>query len=351
MKPCATDCVWGEWTEWSACPVTCDTGYKTKTRPIAVQAEDGGLPCIGNSSAKEACNADPCPFDCVMMDWSDWGACTVTCGDGSRTRSRVKESERNGGKPCDPCDAPLSEVVTCANKENENSCPPPTTAPPIAAAQQPCYPHNRKKAPPTPTGTGTAAAAVKKEPDASKPCTKEALQATLGAYSSFSTGNMTLLIEKLKAAKTAGVQDLKLGRRGRKVADVIGELRVYTSDAPVFVANQAVKKSIQQALSELTGVSPEHLTADVFLVSAVGSSEIDQKLKGNVDVKYTISIHENDNVGDAQSLTDRLLPSSSDKVTTELKKNLVGNGVSQFTLQALSLSMKTVAAPESASAP
>lgn len=192
---------------------------------------------------------------------------------------------------------------------------------------------------------------VKKEPDASKPCTKEALQATLNAYSSFSTGNVSLLIDKLTKAKAAGVLDAALGRRGRKVADVMGELRLYTTDAHLFVSDHAVKKSIQQALSDLTGVSPEHMTSDISLVSALGSSEVEQKLKGNVDVKYTISIHENDNVGDAQSLTDRLLPTSSDKVTAELKKSLLGNSISKFTLQAVSLSMKTVAAPESASGP
>jgi len=339
MQSCATDCVWTDWTEWNACPVSCDGGFRTKTRFVEVEAEDGGRPCGGNTTLKDACNADPCPFDCTLLDWSDWEACSVSCGEGIRSRARVKKSERNGGKPCDE---PLAEVVACQNKENVNSCPVTTATTTVIIEEkhvgqkhvpEPC---NKDAHPKGPTS-------LKKEPDANEPCTKEALQATLDAYGSFSTGNINSVVDKLMKAKTSmGTEDASGKHRGRTVADVMGDLRLYTTDPHVFVTDLLVKKSIKQGLAKITGVSEEYMKVDVSLVAAVLTSEIEQKLKGNVNINYTISIHENDNVGDTQSLTDRLMPTNSDKVTHQLEKSLHENAISRFTLQAVSLSMKII---------
>jgi len=46
------------------------------------------------------CNT-PSPIDCTMNDWKAWGACSATCGSGTRSRSRTVEiPAQHGGKAC-----------------------------------------------------------------------------------------------------------------------------------------------------------------------------------------------------------------------------------------------------------
>ena len=57
----AVDCVWGEYGEWSTCSVTCGDGSRTRTRPEATPASNGGDPCTGSATETETCNLNACP--------------------------------------------------------------------------------------------------------------------------------------------------------------------------------------------------------------------------------------------------------------------------------------------------
>ncbi|ESO92404.1 hypothetical protein LOTGIDRAFT_120970, partial [Lottia gigantea] len=48
--------------------------------------------------------------------WSDWGTCSLTCGNGTQVRTRTCDGPHFGGKECDP---PGSESQAC----NTHPCP------------------------------------------------------------------------------------------------------------------------------------------------------------------------------------------------------------------------------------
>eukprot|EP01012_Entosiphon_sulcatum_P049575 TRINITY_DN6820_c0_g1_i6.p1 TRINITY_DN6820_c0_g1~~TRINITY_DN6820_c0_g1_i6.p1 ORF type:complete len:7637 (+),score=112.47 TRINITY_DN6820_c0_g1_i6:5459-28369(+) len=113
--PCPIDCQVTAWSEWSTCTKSCGSGIQTRTRTVNWQASNGGAPCPDLSEA-QSCNIQPCPTDCQMTAWSDWSDCSVPCGSGTQSRFRlVAEQSTNGGQPCGP---PV-ETRVC----NANPCP------------------------------------------------------------------------------------------------------------------------------------------------------------------------------------------------------------------------------------
>ena len=55
------NCQWTVWAQWGACSLTCGGGTQTKTRSIKVQAAHGGNTCTGGASTSQKCNTDACP--------------------------------------------------------------------------------------------------------------------------------------------------------------------------------------------------------------------------------------------------------------------------------------------------
>ncbi|XP_019614876.1 PREDICTED: uncharacterized protein LOC109462744 [Branchiostoma belcheri] len=73
---------WGEWGPWGDCSVSCGGGTKTRTRPCEDQY--GGTSCVGTDKDVKLCKKKKCP---EWTEWSDWTKCT-RCGR-SRTRTRT----------------------------------------------------------------------------------------------------------------------------------------------------------------------------------------------------------------------------------------------------------------------
>eukprot|EP00931_Biecheleriopsis_adriatica_P032825 TRINITY_DN19103_c0_g4_i1.p1 TRINITY_DN19103_c0_g4~~TRINITY_DN19103_c0_g4_i1.p1 ORF type:complete len:1089 (+),score=182.26 TRINITY_DN19103_c0_g4_i1:89-3355(+) len=106
---CVIDCVWSEWSEWGACPVTCATdGANTSaksTRNISIPAQNGGKACVNESIRFQKCNDIPCPQHCTWNDWQDWGSCSASCGNGTHSRLRtISRSAAYGGDACNGSD-------------------------------------------------------------------------------------------------------------------------------------------------------------------------------------------------------------------------------------------------------
>jgi hypothetical protein len=130
---CPVDCVVSEWSNWSACSVNCGGGTQQRTRSILTQARNNGISCPELIQTK-ACNTEVCPVNCVVSDWSNWGTCTKSCGDGlqERTRNIITPSQGNGiscpevreTKICNLATCPLyvftSHTFTTAGKSGQN---------------------------------------------------------------------------------------------------------------------------------------------------------------------------------------------------------------------------------------
>merc|ERR1719311_1974279 len=98
-NPFIEDCEVGEW----------QPGECSVEREVVTPASNGGAECP-IMIEKEPCNMQPCPIDCVVDVWSEFGACSKDCGGGIQTRVRraITEDE-HGGEPC----GDLSETAEC----------------------------------------------------------------------------------------------------------------------------------------------------------------------------------------------------------------------------------------------
>ncbi|CAD7922585.1 unnamed protein product [Amoebophrya sp. A120] len=113
------DCVLSYWTDWTSCSQTCGGGQQYRTREVETPASAGGTPCEGNLKEVVACNTDPCvePVDCKWGEWTEYGACSASCGGGEKVRDReIVVAPRFGGKLCEP--HVKEEVAPC----NQQSC-------------------------------------------------------------------------------------------------------------------------------------------------------------------------------------------------------------------------------------
>jgi hypothetical protein len=99
---CPTDCVVSAFGAWGECSTTCADGKRTRTRSVTTEPADGGAACPDPLEDITDCNLGPCPVDCAVGDWEEWGDCSVTCGDGgSQQRTRpVTTQEDHGGQAC-----------------------------------------------------------------------------------------------------------------------------------------------------------------------------------------------------------------------------------------------------------
>ncbi|MGH0191937.1 UNVERIFIED_CONTAM: hypothetical protein FKN15_000676, partial [Acipenser sinensis] len=110
---------WTSWVSWAACSVSCGGGTRQRTRACASPSPQyGGRQCEGNDVHIDFCNSEPCPMHGNWGPWQDWSECTVSCGAGERTRIRLCNNPppTNEGRSC-PGDT--SQVSRC----NIHACP------------------------------------------------------------------------------------------------------------------------------------------------------------------------------------------------------------------------------------
>ncbi|XP_078326862.1 coadhesin-like [Crassostrea virginica] len=110
---------WAAWGSWGSCTVTCGGGTKGRTRTCTNPAPQYlGNDCAGSASSSTTCNTHNCPIDGSWASWASWGTCTVTCGGGIQTRSRTCSSPapQYGGADC-------PDFSTSSQTCNTHNCP------------------------------------------------------------------------------------------------------------------------------------------------------------------------------------------------------------------------------------
>ncbi|KAJ0032742.1 hypothetical protein NQD34_002823 [Periophthalmus magnuspinnatus] len=118
-RPCPVDGKWSSWVNWAACSVSCGGGTRQRTRLCASPAPlHGGRQCEGSDVQIDFCNNDPCPVNGNWGAWSSWGSCSRSCSGGQTRRYRTCDSPRptNGGRACAGAD---SQIQKC----NTEDCP------------------------------------------------------------------------------------------------------------------------------------------------------------------------------------------------------------------------------------
>uniref|UniRef100_A0A3B3WGX2 Uncharacterized protein n=1 Tax=Poecilia mexicana TaxID=48701 RepID=A0A3B3WGX2_9TELE len=90
MSLCETvDGGWSRWSPWSHCDQRCGGGRSIRTRSCSSPPpKNGGRKCLGEKNQVKPCNTKPCGEAEQNSSWSNWAACSTSCGRGQRTRYR-----------------------------------------------------------------------------------------------------------------------------------------------------------------------------------------------------------------------------------------------------------------------
>ncbi|KAH3733363.1 hypothetical protein DPMN_039789 [Dreissena polymorpha] len=106
---------WAEWSAWSTCSVTCDNGTNTRTRTCSNPSpSNGGLNCNGSSIGSKVCTMQLCPVHGNWTGWSAWSGCSVSCDVGLRKKWRTCTNPKPDPLG-DYCEGDSNEYAVCLN--------------------------------------------------------------------------------------------------------------------------------------------------------------------------------------------------------------------------------------------
>ncbi|XP_077599028.1 brain-specific angiogenesis inhibitor 2 isoform X25 [Stigmatopora nigra] len=102
--------LWHEWSSWSLCSVTCGRGSRTRTRNCV--NEGGAVPCGWPETQTKLCNIAVCPVEGKWLEWGPWSRCSVSCNTGAQQRQRRCSASVHGWAECK---GPHQESRECSN--------------------------------------------------------------------------------------------------------------------------------------------------------------------------------------------------------------------------------------------
>lgn len=120
--PCPVHGNYSPWSNFSSCSKSCGNGKMVRIRKCSNPTpKHGGRNCslFGHSTEVRSCNTFPCPVHGNYSTWSNFSACSKSCGNGtmSRFRNCTNPKPRHKGKNCSslgaPVDIQLCNVFPC----------------------------------------------------------------------------------------------------------------------------------------------------------------------------------------------------------------------------------------------
>ncbi|KAK5855305.1 hypothetical protein PBY51_005415 [Eleginops maclovinus] len=102
--------LWEEWSSWSLCSVTCGRGSRTRTRKCVNGS--AAMACGYPEVQTKLCNIAVCPVEGQWLEWGPWSKCSVTCNTGSQQRQRRCSASVHGWAECK---GPHQESRECTN--------------------------------------------------------------------------------------------------------------------------------------------------------------------------------------------------------------------------------------------
>lgn len=109
----------GDWSQWTDCSVTCGSGSKQRSRICDTPYPAyGGRNCSGNYQEQSICKDRYCPVNGGFSNWGSWSICSKSCGGGLAHRHRVCDNPfpEYGGLNCT---GTFVESILCKT----NPCP------------------------------------------------------------------------------------------------------------------------------------------------------------------------------------------------------------------------------------
>ncbi|XP_021367259.1 uncharacterized protein LOC110459366 isoform X2 [Mizuhopecten yessoensis] len=116
---CAVDGGWSQWSYYGGCSATCGEGVQKWIRSCNNPTPlNGGFICAGSNISRGICNERICPIYGGWSPWMSYGPCSVTCGEGVQTEKRLcnNPTPQYGGSAC----AGRNKIVGFCN---ERPCP------------------------------------------------------------------------------------------------------------------------------------------------------------------------------------------------------------------------------------
>jgi len=99
--PCPVECELSHWSNWGKCSKECGGGVQSQTRSLEVKPKNGGKACDAKMQS-QPCNTDNCDQDCELGKWMDFQPCTKACNAGYEERRKRVLSEAKGDGQCLP---------------------------------------------------------------------------------------------------------------------------------------------------------------------------------------------------------------------------------------------------------
>ncbi|XP_055331541.1 spondin-1-like isoform X2 [Paramacrobiotus metropolitanus] len=113
------DCQITPWGAWTPCSSSCGRGYQDRFREVIVHPQNGGTDCPSRMQQRRKCQITPCnqQQQCVYGEWSEWMACSKTCGQGIQQRIRmIKEANNPAACRHVPVETRICVLPQCGNE-------------------------------------------------------------------------------------------------------------------------------------------------------------------------------------------------------------------------------------------